>query len=55
MSLRAPGVLAEGCGSLALDYSPPQVDRNWGIWGSYYKIAKVIFYLLKGDYILLRC
>ena len=27
-----------------------QVDRIWGIWGSYYNIPKAIFYLLKGDY-----
>ena len=33
-------------------YSPPQVDRIRGIWGSYYIIPKAIFYLLKGDY---RC
>ena len=26
------------------------VDRIWGICGSYYKIPKAIFYLLKGDY-----
>ena len=32
------------------DYSPPQVDRIWGIMGSYYNIPKAIFYLLKGDY-----
>ena len=32
-------------------YSPPQVDRIWDIWGSYYHIPKAIFYLLKGDYI----
>ena len=33
-------------------YSPPQVDRIWGIiWGSFYNIPKAIFYLLKGDYI----
>ena len=24
----------------------------WGIWGSYYKIPKAIFYLLKGDHTL---
>ena len=24
--------------------------RIWGIGGSYYKIPKAIFYLLKGDY-----
>ena len=30
-------------------YSPPEVDRKWGIWGSYYNIPKTIFYLLKGD------
>ena len=33
-----------------LPYSPSQVDRIWGMWGSYYKIPKAIFYLLKGDY-----
>ena len=32
-------------------YSPPQVDRIWGIWGSYYNLPKAIFYLLKGEYI----
>ena len=31
-------------------YSPPLVDRIWGIWGSCYNIPKAIFYLLKGDY-----
>ena len=31
-------------------YSPPPVDRIWGIWGSYYNIPKAIFYLLVGDY-----
>ena len=31
-------------------YSPPSVDRIWGIWGSYYNMPKAIFYLLKGDY-----
>ena len=31
-------------------YSPPQVDRIWGIWGSYCNIPKAIFYLLKEDY-----
>ena len=30
--------------------SPPQVDRIWGRWGSYYNIPKAIFYLLKEDY-----
>ena len=30
-------------------YSPPQVDRIWGMWGSYYNVPKTIFYL-KGDY-----
>ena len=29
-------------------YSAPQVDRIWGIWGSYYDIPKAIFYLLEG-------
>ena len=33
-------------------YSPPQVDRIWGIWGSSYSIPKAIFNLLKGDYML---
>ena len=33
-------------------YSPPEVDRTWGIWGSYYNMPKAIFYLLKGDYTL---
>ena len=33
-------------------YSPPEVDRIWGIWGSYYKKPKAIFYLLQGDYTL---
>ena len=31
-----------------LGYSPPEVDRIWGIWGSYYSVPKAIFYLLKG-------
>ena len=31
-------------------YSPPYVDRIWGIWGCFYKIPKAVFYLLKGDY-----
>ena len=26
-----------------------EVDRIGGIWGSYYKIPKAIFYLLEGD------
>ena len=30
-------------------YSPPQVDRMWGIWGSYDNILRAIFYLLTGD------
>ena len=29
-------------------YSPPQVDRIWGIWKSY--TPKAISYLLKADY-----
>ena len=28
----------------------PQVDRIWGIWGSYYNVPTTIIYLLKGDY-----
>ena len=31
-------------------YSPPSVDRIWGLWGSHYNISKAVFYLLKGDY-----
>ena len=31
-------------------YSPPQVDRIWGIWGSYSNIPEAILYLLQGDY-----
>ena len=31
-------------------YSPPEVDRIWGISGSCHNIPKAIFYLLKGDY-----
>ena len=33
---------------LATVYSPPLVDRIWGIWGSYHNVPKAIFYLLKG-------
>ena len=29
-------------------YSPPYVDRIWGIWGSYKIPIYSIFYLLKG-------
>ena len=28
---------------------PPEVDRMWGIWGSYYNIPDAIVYLLNGD------
>ena len=35
---------------LAQDYSPPSVDRIWGIRGADYNILKATFYLLKGDY-----
>ena len=31
-------------------YSPPQVNRIWGIWESYYNIPKAIVNLPKGDY-----
>ena len=31
-------------------YSPPSVDRIWGIWGFYYIIPEALFYLPKGDY-----
>ena len=30
------------------EYSPGEVDRVWGIWGSYYNTPKAIFYLPKG-------
>ena len=33
-----------------LGFRAPQVDRIWGIWGSYYNIPNAVFYLLKGDY-----
>ena len=43
-----------GCRS-ASGHSPPQVDRIW--LGVYYSKIPIypIFYLLKGDYMLLRC
>ena len=31
-------------------YSPPQVDRIWGVWGSHYNIPKARLDLLKEDY-----
>ena len=31
-------------------YSAPSLDRIWAIWGSYFRLPKAIFYLLKGDY-----
>ena len=31
-------------------YSPPEVDRTWGMCRYYYNIPKAIFYLLEGDY-----
>ena len=34
-----------------IDIESQQIDRIWGIWGSYPHIPKAIFYLLKGDYI----
>ena len=33
-------------------YSPPSVDRIWGIWGSSYTIPEATVYLLKGDYMV---
>ena len=33
-----------------IGFRAPEVDRIWGIWGSYYHIPKATFYLLKGDY-----
>ena len=35
-------------GTVTKPNSPPEVDRVWRIWGSYYNIPKAIFYLLKG-------
>ena len=26
--------------------SPPEVDRIWGIWGSYYNTSEAIFYAI---------
>ena len=37
-------------GNYYLGYSPPYIDRKWGIWGSYSYIPKAIFHKLKGDY-----
>ena len=34
-------------------YSPPAVDIIWGIWKIYDNVPKAIFYLLKGDYMVL--
>ena len=31
-------------------YSPPYVNRIWGVWGSSNSIPKAIFYLLKGEF-----
>ena len=31
-------------------YSPPLVDRIWGIWGYLDNLPKAIFSLLQGDY-----
>ena len=36
-------------------YSPHQVDRTWGIWGSSCNVPEAIFYLLKGDYNMHVC
>ena len=34
-------------------YSPLEVDRIWGSFGSYYSIPEaILFYLLEGDYML---
>ena len=38
------------CAVYARIYSPPEVDRIWGMWGSYDNVPKAIFYLLKGSY-----
>ena len=40
---------SEGLGKA---YSPPQVDRTRGFWGSDYNIPKALFDLPKGDYTL---
>ena len=52
-SLRQPPVNilnGDGCQQFSYNlystYSPPQVDRIWGVWGSCYNILKAIFYLL---------
>ena len=37
-----------GCKLAGKTYSPPQVDRIWGIWESYYNVPKALFHLLKG-------
>ena len=31
---------------------PPEVERIWGMWGTYSNIPKSMFYLLQGDYSL---
>ena len=47
VSVKGLGFLSEFQENL---YSPPEVHRIWGIWGSYYTIPKAIFYILKGGY-----
>ena len=42
-----PSMMSEGSTN---GYSPPSVDRIWGIWGCCSNISKAIFYLRKGDY-----
>ena len=46
----AVGQLGSGIFLAPKPYSPPEVERIWGMWGSYYNIPKPIFYLLKGDH-----
>ena len=54
--LSSPGISflgAEACSCLQRSgfcaYSPPYLDRIWGIWGSCYNIPQAVFYLLKGN------
>ena len=35
-------------------YSPPFVDKNYGVWGSYYGFGDPIYFLLEGDCRALR-
>ena len=46
----ARSVLRMCSSGLPSQYSPPEVDGIWGIWGSHYYIPKAIFYLINRDY-----